>query len=58
MTQQELYAAVDARRQGLGWAWWQIEAAVGVDSASRRKLRRGVGSSRTYAQVAAWLAAG
>ncbi len=55
MTPRELYAALDARRRALGWAWWQVAVALDVTEDSIRKARRGEYSQRLYERAPAWL---
>lgn len=56
MTPQELHAALDARRRGLGWKWWQVEIAIGAPAASTvRLMRLGAVSADVRARAEAWL---
>ncbi|MFI7114011.1 hypothetical protein ACIBK9_47375 [Nonomuraea sp. NPDC050227] len=55
MTPEEMYAAVDARRQELDLPWWRIAIQLQCTSDQVRWMRRGHVSKPLRARVEAWL---
>lgn len=55
VTPQQLWAALDARRRALGWAWWQVAVALDIGEDRLRRVRRGLLSDALRDRAAAWL---
>ncbi|MEV6035984.1 hypothetical protein AB0L65_32850 [Nonomuraea sp. NPDC052116] len=55
MTPQELYAAVDTRRQALKLPWWRVAIQLDISAERIRLMRKGQVSAGLRSRVEAWL---
>lgn len=55
MTPQEVHAALDARRQTLGWPWWRLAVRLDTDGHAFEVMKRGSLSKRLRGRAEEWL---
>lgn len=56
MTPTEMYVALNARKQALGWPWWKVAVKLDCDSTTFDQMRRGRLSRPIRERAEEWLA--